>query len=166
MSCSDSDPHCISYPTVVFSLEQIIVEMAAESFGYGMANCSMYSQNTQTVGRVFCHCCYSGSLSAYVGDPDSEIYLLTAEYRCHGIPSTTSKRCLLATTLLLFSITTINYALDFLGSGILNIELGPFNSDTGAVSLSERIWPAQTIPSRINVSQSLLHDNHYFLIPE
>ena len=36
MSCSDTDPYCISYPTLVFPLQQILVEIAAESVAYGM----------------------------------------------------------------------------------------------------------------------------------
>ena len=38
MSCSDTDPYCVSYPTLVVPLQQILVTMAAESIAYGIPN--------------------------------------------------------------------------------------------------------------------------------
>ena len=123
---------------------------------------SMYVYYTQTVYRLFCYCCHSGHLSAYVGDSSSKICWLTAEFRHQGIPSTTSKRCLLAAALLLFSTDTIVYALDFLGNGTLNIKLGPFNADSGAISLEEQLFIPNLIFIRINVSQILVDPEHSY----
>ena len=66
MSCSDTDPYCVSYPAIVSPTEQILVQIAAESIAYGMLipQCTY----TQTVVRLFCYYCHSGHLSAYVGD--------------------------------------------------------------------------------------------------
>ena len=111
---------------------------------------------TQTVNRLFCYCCYSSNLSASVGDSNWETYWLTAEFRHQGIPSTTSKRCLLAAALLLFSTDTITYALDLVATGILNVKLGPFNADSGAVSLTEQLFAPIVIIQRINVSHTLM----------
>ena len=36
MSCSDTDPYCVSYPAIVLPTEQILVQTAAESIAYGM----------------------------------------------------------------------------------------------------------------------------------
>ena len=36
MSCSDTDPYCVSYPTLVFPLQQILVQIAVESIAYGI----------------------------------------------------------------------------------------------------------------------------------
>ena len=79
MSCSDTDPYCVSYPAIVLPTEQILIHIAAESIAYGMLipQCTY----TQTVNRLFCCCCHSGHLSAYVGDSNSEIYWLTEELR-------------------------------------------------------------------------------------
>ena len=38
MSCSDTDPYCVSYPSVVSQLQQILVGIAAESIAYGIHN--------------------------------------------------------------------------------------------------------------------------------
>ena len=108
------------------------------------------------MNRLFCDCCYSGNLSAYVGDSNSVIYWLTAAFRHQGIPSATSKRCLLAAALFLFSTDTITYALDFVLNGINNIKLGPLNADSHAVSLAEQLWAPEIIFERINVSQPLV----------
>ena len=161
MSCSDTDPYYVSYPTLVFPLQQILVQMAAESIAYGMwiPQCTY----TQTVNRLFRCCCHSGNLSAYVGNSNSKICWLTAEFRHQGVPSTTSKRCLLAAALFLFSTDTITYALDLLCEGINDIKLGPFNADSGAVSLAERLWAPAVIFSRIKVSKTLVDLEHpYF----
>ena len=92
-----------------------------------------------------------------------KICWLTAEFRHQGIPSTTSKRCLLAAASLLFSSDTITYALDLLCRGILNIKLGPFNADSGAVSLAEQLYAPLIIFIRINVSHTLVDlDPSYF----
>ena len=155
MSCSDTDPYCVSYPSLVFPLQQILVEIAAESIAYGMLNFSTYT-HTQMVNRLFCYCCHSGNLSAYVGDSNLEIYWLTPEFRHQGIPSTNSKRCLLAAALLLFSSDTSTYALDLVASGINNIKLGPFNADSSAVSLAEQLYAPDIIFARINVSHTLV----------
>ena len=42
MFCSDVDPTCVSYPTVVSALQGILVSMAAKSIGYGISvlNCA------------------------------------------------------------------------------------------------------------------------------
>ncbi len=160
MSCSDTDPYCVSYPTLVFPLQQILVQIAAESIAYGMLTPQCIC--TQIVDRLFCYCCYSGNLSAYAGDSNSEIYWLTAEFRHQGIPSTTSKRCLLAAALLLFSTDTITYALNLVSNGIVNIKLGPFNADSGAVSLTEQLFVPNTIFIRINVSHTLVDLEHSY----
>ena len=109
------------------------------------------------MNRLFCYCCHSGNLSAYVGDSNSELYWLTAEIRHQGIPSATSKRCLLAAALLLFSTDTITYGLDLVLNGINNIKLGPFNADSGAVSLAAQLWAPDVIFIRINVSHTPVH---------
>lgn len=81
------------------------------------------------------------------------IHWLTAEFRRQGFPSTLSRRCLLASALLLFTSSAIVYALDF-DNQIANIKLGPFNADPATVSLVTRIWAPRAIFARINVSQN------------
>ena len=62
-----------------------------------------------------------------------------------------------------FSTATITYALDLLSQEILNIKLGPFKLDSGAVSLEEQLWPPTVIFARINVSHTLVDLEYSYL---